>query len=376
MEVFLIAVLIAAALFIIGSAISKRLFRSSFVSLAKVQEQVLRRLASEIPLRSSARFPMRAGEGFVYQLDDVSLVEPRRGTRTSTRSTHAITFAVAKGLYYTAGSSKGESPEPDDELKVIDQGTATFTSKRIVFAGSKQSREWAFSKILGWEDGEGTLLTIAVSNRQKVSGIRLNSLDDLMPSVALQISLAVNEGGWSEARSLCSHGAENARKQAEFVAKNPNAGEAEINRFVAALEQSPELVDIQSEFRPATDARSDAKPEKPKNFSSDVVEMAVESRYGSVLADLRSELAVDDEGERVVKATLTAERELAGSRTISVYILDRKIGSLAVGASELAARVDRLNRDVEVRAEILFGARDQDEPAATVLLSLADSTGN
>ncbi len=46
-----------------------------------------------------------------------------------------------------------------------------MTSQRVVFVGTKQSREWAFAKVLGYQHGEDTTY-INVSNRQKVSGFR------------------------------------------------------------------------------------------------------------------------------------------------------------------------------------------------------------
>ena len=54
----------------------------------------------------------------------------------------------------TAGG-KAVSPEPEEEMKDIDEGRATFTNKRVVFAGDKHTREWDFAKLLGWNEGAG-----------------------------------------------------------------------------------------------------------------------------------------------------------------------------------------------------------------------------
>ena len=55
---------------------------------------------------------------------------------------------------------------------VVDVGTFTLTSNRAVFTGSKQTREWAWPKLISVthaSDANWTMLS--VSNRQKVSGI-------------------------------------------------------------------------------------------------------------------------------------------------------------------------------------------------------------
>jgi len=374
MEFFLVVGILSLLIVAGWFSLSKQWFRRNFVSFAKAQESELLRLVDGMPLPSTAKFPLKPGEGFVYQLRNVSLVEPRRGTRTSSRTTHAATFALAKGLYYTVGSSKGVSPEPDDELKVIDQGTATFTSKRVVFAGSKQTREWAFAKMLGWDEGAGALLTIAVSNRQKVSGIQLNGRSELMPSVALQIAIAVGEDGWDTARGMCVRGAENARKQAEFVSRNPSAGEEEITRFAEALEGLAESGSQSENIASASPIRS-ARGSR-KRSSNGLLTVAVDPQYRTSFDDLRKALGALHLNEQQTKATLSAEKDTSGNPSVSIYILDRKIGSVDIESSELASTPVRLKRDIQVEARIIFEGEFSKDSIGKVELSLDEFTDN
>lgn len=377
MEFFLLVGILTLLIVSGGFYFSKQLFRRNFVNFAKTQERALRLLAEEMPLPSSAKFPLKSGEGFVYQLRNVSLVEPRRGTRTSSRSTHAATFALAKGLYYTVGSSRGVSPEPDDELKVIDQGTATFTSKRVVFAGSKQTREWAFAKMLGWDEGAGALLTIAVSNRQKVSGIQLNGRTELMPSVALQIAIAVGEDGWGTARGMCLRGADNARKQAEFVSRNPSAGEDEITRYAEALDSGDGADASDIGVGANTSAGRKANPPANKRGESTGSEkLYVIPHYKIALEDLRNVLGAANASEHVTKATLSPERDSSGHQSISVYVLDRKLGNLEIGESKLAQIPLRLKRDVQVAARIVFEGQFPDSVIGKVELSIEETSSS
>src|SRR5690349_3850546 len=52
------------------------------------------------------------------------------------------------------------------------RGTFVVTNQRAVFIGAKQTREWSWSKLLGFTHAaEAPWTAIAVSNRQKTSGV-------------------------------------------------------------------------------------------------------------------------------------------------------------------------------------------------------------
>lgn len=54
----------------------------------------------------------------------------------------------------------------------IDVGTVLVSNQRVAFAGAKQTREWAFSKLIGFShDPSGDWTAIQVSNRKTTSGI-------------------------------------------------------------------------------------------------------------------------------------------------------------------------------------------------------------
>ena len=54
----------------------------------------------------------------------------------------------------------------------IDTGVMVVTSQRVLFVGNKATREWLFSKIVGYDDTGGASLFINVSNRQTTSGLQ------------------------------------------------------------------------------------------------------------------------------------------------------------------------------------------------------------
>ena len=59
-----------------------------------------------------------------------------------------------------------EQPTP------IDRGTFVISTQRAVFIGAKQTREWLWSKLIGFtHSADAAWTAIAVSNRQKTSGV-------------------------------------------------------------------------------------------------------------------------------------------------------------------------------------------------------------
>ena len=126
----------------------------------------------------------------VADVSPVALVEPRRGKGQYQGGSSGFSFRVAKGVSYRVGANRGTFTSGVDEQTVIDQGGLAITTKRAVFLGSKQTREWAFSKVLSVdyaEDSNSTL--IHVSNRQKVSGILCG--DEGNPVVRFRLELAM-----------------------------------------------------------------------------------------------------------------------------------------------------------------------------------------
>jgi hypothetical protein len=122
----------------------------------------------------SVSLPLKAGERAVYELTGAQLVEPRRGSGHWQSGTQGVSVRIpgTRTARYRVGSTRGHYVQGEEKPTVIDTGTLTITTKRAVFLGSKQSREWQWTKLTGIHDEPGVAWTsIGVSNRQKVSGI-------------------------------------------------------------------------------------------------------------------------------------------------------------------------------------------------------------
>jgi hypothetical protein len=120
------------------------------------------------------------------------LVEPRRGPGHYQGGYQGISIPIGNtGLRYRVGSGRGTMVPGTEQPTVIDTGVATITSQRVVFQGPMQTREWDFSKLIGYEHFDVPRWTaLHVSNRQKTSGIAYDNANALDVQFRLELALA------------------------------------------------------------------------------------------------------------------------------------------------------------------------------------------
>lgn len=384
MEFWIPTLLVVGAICVLFWAWNRQSYRKRFISFAEVQRRKLDFLSNNLPLTDQPTLSMRRGEHFIYELDRVHLIETRRGPRISRRSGDAITVALAKGVYYTATGGRSVSEEPADELRIVDSGSATFTDKRVVFVGSKFSREWDFAKLTGWQNTAGGNLMMGVTNRQKMSGITLQAEDDLMPSVVLEITQIAREDGLEAARESCRRGALNAAAQRDFARANTWVSSAEIEAYVSALESSEieSTGDSSSQKSKQSPSEILAPDTNPKNadvgqkFSPDgfrEIEIFGEEKFAISFADIQKVLGGSPGSEHIVECELVSERRKAKGDPIrvSIYIRDRLVGYLPEpSATSAHEAIERAGNSIQLGGRIKF-ADDQsqlDQNAVTIYL--------
>ena len=280
-----------------------------------------------------APFELRHGEKYVLSLRDQLLVESRRGTRVSTRSTDAFTVALAKGFYYTAAAGQSVSPEPGDELKQIDTGVAHFTTHRVVFVGAKQTREWDFAKLLGTTEEPGGLrLMISVSNRQKTSGLASPSVTQISPGMAYQITEQVKEYGFEEAKETALHAAQEVKVQLSVMQERFFISEEEIERRTEQWQKQNPLPDVE----PVKKKKKTSSPAEPAISQDDEeleplaeIQVVGEMFYKKSFEALREELKTKGNTEHIVEVGLRndPDNEYSDSgKAVAVYIRGKKVG--------------------------------------------------
>jgi len=111
-----------------------------------------------------------------------------------------VSFGIGGGVRLNLGGTQGQMQPGEESLRAVDQGYIVFTSQRIIFAGTRESREWVASKISnaqGIENRSGFML--GYSTRQKLEGLK--SINDEPLVWALEVVTAVSQGDTDTARS-------------------------------------------------------------------------------------------------------------------------------------------------------------------------------
>ncbi|MGH2747467.1 MAG: hypothetical protein ACRDKB_06040 [Actinomycetota bacterium] len=134
--------------------------------------QVARQFRGLPNSEAGVAFNAKKGELIYLVGHGAALIETRR-TRGSYQGGYSgFSFRIAKGIRYHAGGTRGQYVPGPEVPTPIDSGTVVITNQRVVFFGPKHSREWAFTKLLAVDhDEQHPWTSLAVSNRQKVSGI-------------------------------------------------------------------------------------------------------------------------------------------------------------------------------------------------------------
>jgi len=122
--------------------------------------------------------------------------ETFRGLDSAEAAKTPLTLKRGEQVYLTlAGVGLVDDGRPP---KVTDEGVVTVTDRRVVFQGAR-SREWAFSKLAGYDHLDDTPATlIRVSNRRRSSGVRYDGADAELFRRRLQLAVA-RAGGTEQA---------------------------------------------------------------------------------------------------------------------------------------------------------------------------------
>lgn len=114
---------------------------------------------------------LRAKETVFLQVTGAVLIEPRVAPGTYTGGSNGVSFRIAKGVSYRVGQNRGTYQPGPTNPTPIDTGEALISSERVLFRGTKATREWAFAKLLGYTHSDTDDWTaLQVSNRQAPRG--------------------------------------------------------------------------------------------------------------------------------------------------------------------------------------------------------------
>jgi hypothetical protein len=214
---------------------------------AKVHADWAARVAAANELAQTARefegAPVPAGSGILPHKDEraymilteAALIEPKRLPGHWQGRNQGVSIHVMKNVNYRIGGTRGTYAQGEEETAPIDVGTIMISNQRVVFAGGKESREWLYPKVIGFQHYSDMPWTvIQVSNRQKVSGIGYNRETEDQVRFRLELALANYSGSHDEFVASID------ARVAEVVAMEPLGPRAFNNPSAAAID-SPSI---------------------------------------------------------------------------------------------------------------------------------------
>jgi hypothetical protein len=120
---------------------------------------------------SSDEILLKAGESLFAQGQGFSLVEERRGAGQWQGRSSGVSIPIGsiggRSVRYRVGQTKGHYVQGAPTPTAIDVGTVFVTNQRVVFQGSRQTRECLFSKLIGVKHTTDGSTIFTVSNRQR-----------------------------------------------------------------------------------------------------------------------------------------------------------------------------------------------------------------
>lgn len=137
--------------------------------------------AITIPTPINTNVVLGPNEQFIFGISDVIFSEPR-AVRETSGSYGGPSIRVAKGMTWRLGRFKSKS-ESHEELRNIDTGTLTITSKRLVFSGAVKNISIELKKIVSidpYEDG------ISLSKEGKERPAYFTNVDKQKITAAIQ----------------------------------------------------------------------------------------------------------------------------------------------------------------------------------------------
>ena len=175
--------------------------QKSFLESLEAHAQVLDEIAEGKDVQVDSGFSLKNGEKLIYAMPLVALTEYQSTGSTYSGASGGISFPIAGGIRGNVGAQGGELTKNPDQLMVVDQGRAIFTDQRIVFSGAKLVRDFDLDKIVDLSpSANGFSVRIAVSNRERTSGLQSLSVESFGPGFVAGYVFTLHDQGAAKAK--------------------------------------------------------------------------------------------------------------------------------------------------------------------------------
>lgn len=150
----------------------------------------------------SVGLSLQTGEKLIYSLPNVALTEYQSTGSSYSGMNAGVSFPLVGSLRGNVGGQGGQITRNPEQLMAVDQGRVFFTDQRIIFSGAKLVRDWDLDKTIELAPGpNGFNVKIAVSNRERTSGLQALSIYEFGPGFIAAYVYTLNSEGLAKANA-------------------------------------------------------------------------------------------------------------------------------------------------------------------------------
>lgn len=181
---------------------------------------------------------LQSGERLLFQIP-VGLIEERAGQSRYVGGHAGISIPIGSigghSIRYSVGSSRGHIERSAPVETEIDRGLLSVTNTRIIFVGSKQTREADFKKILGINYPFSNRIVISSSNRQKATVLSFDPQFNKAFRLMILIAQADFLGNRDELLKSAVNDINEIRSEEPKLLAIPTEAEANADGFVPPI---------------------------------------------------------------------------------------------------------------------------------------------
>jgi hypothetical protein len=175
--------------------------QEAFVSSLEAGAKILEDLAAGKEPELSVGMALQKNEKLIFVNPSVALTEYESSGSSFSGLNAGVSFPLFGDVRGNVGGMGGNFTKNPEMLTQVDYGQAVFTNQRIIFSGAKMVRDWDLSKTVALEPGaNGLNVKIAVSNRERTSGLQALSPYDFGPGFPAGFVFTLFDDGEAEAK--------------------------------------------------------------------------------------------------------------------------------------------------------------------------------
>ena len=211
--IFVILAILAVA--IIGVIAAFRAGKKNRIAKARETAELLEVLAGQLSSGGiKSDMSLRPNEEIIATLPAANLIEYKSQGSKYSGGTSGFGLGITENVNFNLGWQNGSIEALPEVLSVIDSGEAFVTNQRMLFRGQSNVREWDYANYLGVTLPTAWSALVAVSDREQIAGVTPTFNDVIPVAMLLEIGLAFNRSGVTEAAKKARQLAQELRELA------------------------------------------------------------------------------------------------------------------------------------------------------------------